>query len=295
MKNRLSIVIPTYKRKMALVGLLRSLKGKVEKDVEIIIVEQKENNRSVFENEAKKLDLKIKYFFLSLPSMTGARNFGIKKAKGDIILFLDDDCIVETSLVGPLKEFDDSKVVAVGGRAYVKGEKVVENNSGRISFWGNFTNNFNSPNRQEIDSVIGCFMYWRKSVFSKIGLFDTKFTGNALREESDLSLRAKDAGYKIIYSPLANVLHVRADSGGARKTEGRIKWYFDFFSNETYFFLKHRPIWAVAIILLGKWEWALRCMFGFGREVSLRSFATPFIGILDGYKKYGRWKNENRS
>ena len=65
-----------------------------------------------------------------------------------------------------------------------------------------------------------------------------------------------------------------------------MQWYFDFFSNETYFFLKHRPKVLLPIFWLTKIEWAIRCMFGFGREVSMRSVLTPFAGMADGVRKY---------
>ena len=97
----------------------------------------------------------------------------------------------------------------------------------------------------------------------------------------------KSAGNKIIYEPTAVVEHHRAATGGARKSEGRLQWYFDFFSNETYFYLKHRPHILLPIFWLTKIEWAGRCMFGFGREVSVRSLSTPFAGMVDGVRKYG--------
>lgn len=294
MKNNFSIIIPTYKRKEYVINLLQSLKGNVPNNSEIIIVEQKENNKKLFQEVVEKIGLTFQYIFMPYPSMTVARNKGIEKAKADIVLFLDDDCLVQSSLREAVNEFKDPFIGAVVGKAYVEGEKINYGNVGKVTWWGNFTNGFTSDKRQEVDSVIGCHMYWRKSVFEKVGLFDTQFSGNALREESDMSFRAREAGYKIIYNPSVSVLHVRADSGGARKTEGRIQWYFDFFSNEAYFFLKHWPFWSVLLIMLTRWEWALRCMFGFGREVSIRSIITPFTGMFDGYKKYRRWKHENR-
>ena len=115
---------------------------------------------------------------------------------------------------------------------------------------------------------------------------DEQFTGNAIRLESDLSLRAKKLGYKILFEPTAVVIHHRAPTGGARKSEGRLQWYLDYFSNETYFYLKHRPKILVIVFWITKLNWVIRCMFGIGREVSFRSFYTPFAGMIDGVRKY---------
>jgi hypothetical protein len=40
------------------------------------------------------------------------------------------------------------------------------------------------------------------------------------------------------------------------------------------------------IFWMTKVEWAMRCMFGFGRDVSMRSISTPFAGMVDGVRKY---------
>ena len=65
---------------------------------------------------------------------------------------------------------------------------------------------------------------------------------------------------------------------------------FGFFQSETYFFLKHWPKVLVPFIILTRFNWAIRCMFGFGREVSFRSMMTPFLGVLEGVRTYRRFK-----
>ncbi len=296
MNIKFSIIIPTYKREKHLMNLLDSLEGRIGKETEVIVVEQVENHEKELRTKAKELRLQFIYIFLDKPSTPHAKNVGVAHAKGEYITFFDDDVLVKTSPALYSNCFKDKKVAAVNGRSVAIGqeEEPRKKDTGRITFFGTFTDGYSSKIPQEIETLIGCNMCWRKDVFQKIGGFDEQFTGNALREEADLSLRARQKRYKILFDPHVEVLHVRAESGGTRKTEGRIQWYFDFFSNEAYFFLKYKPMWVVAVILLTRWEWILRCMFGFGREVSLRSFVTPFAGVFDGYKKYRRWKHENR-
>jgi GT2 family glycosyltransferase len=289
MSIRVSIIVPTLRRKSYLIRLLESLAPQMQKDYEIIVVEQVERNEKEIKDFAKKKKLSLVYTFLPEASMTHARNAGVALAKGDYVLFLDDDVTARAGLVeNHVKNFSDDRVAATCGRCITEGQEVEADrqNTGRISWIGISSDGFSSDIRQEIDTVIGCNMCWRKDVYVSLGGADEKFTGNALREDTDLSLRAKHMGYKIVFEPKAIIDHKRAESGGARKTEGRIAWYFHFFSNETYFFLKHRPFVLLPIYLFMKTEWAIRCMFGIGREVSIRSMITPMSGILDGVRKY---------
>jgi len=270
----------------------------MEEDWEVILVEQGISHKKSIERIAWDSGLDIHYHFLKHPSMTHARNVGVVHAKGEYVLFLDDDVVARPNLIKHhIKNFKDSNVVATCGRVITKGQDIEAHrrDTARITLFGTFTDGYSSAIKQEVDTVAGCNMCWRSDVLVRIGGFDENFTGNALREESDVSLRAKKAGYRIIFEPKAVVDHIREESGGARKTEGRMQWYFDFFSNETYFFLKHRPHYFLPVMLLLRWEWMLRCMFGFGREVSLRSFVTPFKGIYNGIEKYRRFTYDHRN
>jgi GT2 family glycosyltransferase len=283
----ISIVVPTYKRKKSLERLMRSLA--VLKGFELIIVEQKENNGAFFKKIAAKLHIRFKYIFLPEPSTPRAMNSGVALAKGKYILFLDDDVVAHKGLLDAhIQSLSGDTVAATVGRSLTRGQKIeaYRTGTGRVTWLGEFKDGFSSTIRQEVDTVIGCNTCWKKDVYKKIGGMDEQFTGNALRLESDLSLRAKKEKYIIIFEPSAVVDHLRAESGGARKTEGRLLWYKDLFSNEVYFFLKHRPVYLLPVFLLTRISWALRCMFGFGREVSVNSFMTPFVGIYNGISKY---------
>lgn len=289
MKSLVSIVIPTFKREESLGRLLQSLAKNIDKRTEILVVEQEENHSEAYRKLAKKLGLSLRYFFQKQRSTARAMNEGVVQAKGEYILFLDDDVTVTREFIAHhLKNFTNLRVAATVGRVLTDEQEVEPlcTDTGRVNWLGSFRDGFSSTIRQEVDTVIGCNTMWRKDVYTLLDGIDEQFTGNALRLESDLSLRAKKAGYILLFEPKAQVFHHRTPSGGARKTEGRMQWYRDFFSNETYFFLKHRPTFLLPIFLLTKTEWAIRCMFGFGREVSMQSIATPFVGIMEGIQKY---------
>jgi GT2 family glycosyltransferase len=277
-----SIIIPTYKRSNVLAKLLSSLECEKNNVLEIVVVSQGGE-------KLVKIGENVIVIHLSKPSTPHAMNVGAKRARGEFLLFLDDDVIVRKGLIANhIKNFADPTVAATVGRVITDGQKIEPHrkDTGRINVLGKSSDGFSSTIKQKVDTVIGCNTCWRKSVYLKLGGMDEQFTGNAIRLESDLSLQAKKLGYNIIFEPKAVVEHHRALTGGARKSEGRLRWYFDFFSNETYFFLKHRAHVLLPIFWLTKIEWAFRCMFGFGREVSPRSMKTPITGIIDGIRKY---------
>lgn len=297
MQNSISIVIPTYHRKKSLLALLTNLAKTVKFKGDVLVIEQCDNNEKEIQIFAKKLGLRFTYIYLDKASMAHATNVGVEHAKSDLVLLLDDDVLGSADFVEHhANNFSDTRIAATVGRCITEGQMIQPGftRTGRINWFGTVTDGFSSTIRQEVDTVIGCNMCWRRGVYLELGGMDEKFTGNALRLDSDLSLRAKKIGYKIVFDPHAEIQHMRDPAGGARKTEGRIRWYFDFFGNETYFFLKHFSPLLLPLFLLTKWQWAIRCMFGFGREVSMRSLATPMSGIISGLQKYYNKEYDNR-
>ena len=292
-----SVVVPTFNRGQALCQALKSLLKQDYKNYEILVVDQSTKKFAIKEKFLKKYKAKLRLFRLNPPSLTAARNLGVKKAKGKIILFCDDDIVAGEGLVSAHAiNYKDESVGAVTGRVITVGQKMEVDcrSAGQISPWGTVAGGFSSQIRQEVKNVFGCNLSWRRKVLKEAGGFDENFVGNALREETDMALRVSRLGWRIVFDPKAELSHLRAPTGGCRKSEGRLKWYHDFFHNETYFFLKHLNWFWWPIFWFTRWQYFLRSMFGFGREVSLRSLSTPWQGIVDGIKTYRRWQNENR-
>jgi GT2 family glycosyltransferase len=292
MNINISIIIPTLHRKNSLIRLLKSFSKNDLKNTEVIVIEQGDNNRQAFLSNARKLKILLRYEYTDIHNTARAKNIGASKAKGNYLVFFDDDVIVHKNIIRNLiKDFKDPTIGCIGGRVLTLGYKDELGNQfvGRISSLGFFSDGFSSDVRQDIDTPIGCNMAFPTKIFRKTGGFDEQYT-IAIREESDLSLKIKKLGYRVVFEPTAVVTHIREKTGGGRKSEGRLEWYFGFFSNETYFCLKHFNQFLLPIYLVTKTEWALRCMFGFGREVSFRSLVTPVKGILDGMRKYRYYK-----
>jgi hypothetical protein len=85
----ISVIIPTFNRNNYLIRIIKILntQSKLNKNFEIIIIDSKICN---FLNTIQFPN--FKYFRISCNSNAKKRNFGIKKAKYNNIIFLDDDC-----------------------------------------------------------------------------------------------------------------------------------------------------------------------------------------------------------
>lgn len=89
-KPLISVVIPTYNRKFALLKAIDSVLKQTYTKIEIIIVDNGSSDGT--EEIVKKIkDNRIKYFFMKNLGANPARNLGIKKSQGNYIAFLDDD------------------------------------------------------------------------------------------------------------------------------------------------------------------------------------------------------------
>lgn len=91
-KYKISVIIPTYNRSDKLLICLRHLNEQnfPREDFEIIVVNDGSTDNT--EAELKKLNYKNLSFFTQKNSGQGnARNLGIEKAKGEIVIFIGDD------------------------------------------------------------------------------------------------------------------------------------------------------------------------------------------------------------
>ena len=114
---KISIIVPCYNTKLYIEQCMRSLMQQTLKDIEIICIDGSSNDGSYeilkqFERE----DSRIKIFSKTNEGVSLSRNYGISKAKGKYLMFVDaDDCPYPT-LVEKLynKITSDNDLMAVG-------------------------------------------------------------------------------------------------------------------------------------------------------------------------------------
>lgn len=241
-KIKISVIIPTYNRNQVLVNTINSVLEQQFKSFELLIVDQSKKHNKKTQNFLENLNnKKVRYYKISPPSLPAARNFGLKKSLGDIVVYIDDDVILDP---GFIKAHYDSyikrKAVGVAGRIKEKNKPVSDTLLflRKTSFGAG---NFNYPKFAFAETAQGCNMSYKKSLLKKVGGFDTNFIGNAMREETDVSFKIRKMGKKILYNPKASLYHLFYKSGGCRE-KTTIHDNYIIYRNEIIFFLRHRPL-----------------------------------------------------
>lgn len=117
--ERLSVIIPTYNRIDSLRQTFSYIEESSTLPYELIVVDQSDPDFSeqieqLCEETSKVLN--VVYQHLQQPSLTAARNVGIKMSKGDILVFMDDDVDVRHDTFDNVIDlFGDEDIVLVGG------------------------------------------------------------------------------------------------------------------------------------------------------------------------------------
>ncbi len=180
-----SLIITTYNYAQFIERAIRSgLDQSLSKaDFEVIVV----NDASTDETEAileNYSDIVRVYNLKENLGLSGARNFGIRKARGQFIAFLDaDDYLHSESLrVQNLFLNENNAFDAVAIDYYLVNER------------GQHIEHISSSQKP-----IACGIMFRKDFLYNIGLYDENFKA---REEEDLRIRWEQAGYGIYHIPL---------------------------------------------------------------------------------------------
>ncbi|MDD4353937.1 MAG: glycosyltransferase family 2 protein [Candidatus Nanoarchaeia archaeon] len=112
MKNILiSIIIPTYNRKDKIERAINSVLKQTYKNWELIIVDDGSTDGTQESIKRYLKNKKIKYYYKKNGGVSSARNFGMKKATGKYIAFLDsDDEFLKNKLEVQLNEMIENNV-----------------------------------------------------------------------------------------------------------------------------------------------------------------------------------------
>lgn len=200
----ISIVIPSYKAEKYIARAIKSLlnqdyKGKYE----IIIVDSGKDKTAEIASE-----FPVRIFKQPPKGPGAARNYGVRKAKGDIIVFIDADCFVPRSWLRKLvKPFSDKNIAAVGGTyKNANKDKVVA----KFLQYEIEERHEKMKKFKQIDFVGTFNCAYRKDVFNKMGGFKEELIQ---AEDIDLSYRVS-AKHKVVFNSSAYIYHYHVGSLG---------------------------------------------------------------------------------
>lgn len=202
----ISIVIPTYNSERTIGKVLESLFKEIKnyrKKVEVIVVDDGSTDKTL--EIVEKYPVKI--FKQKHKGPAAARNLGWRKAKGEIVIFLDSDCKVSKGWLRKiLKPFEDKKVAGVGVKY-----KTWNKRNWVARFVGYEIGQRHEKMKKEVDYLASYSTAYRKEVLKKINGFDTSFK-MAAAEDNDLSYRIVSLGYKLIFLKNCFVFHRHPES-----------------------------------------------------------------------------------
>lgn len=281
----LSVIIPTIGRVKIVTQLVDSLLQQDNPSFEVILVtQQPEETRQLSEHWN---DEKVRVIQSPRIGTTSARNAGVAASTAFVVIFLDDDVVIEDQhfLSWHAAAYaEDAKIGGVGGKIVEEHQPPLgpEGQIASVSDSGVVYASTASDVPQDITAPRGGNMSFLRLVVDLVHGFDERFVGNAMREETDFSLRVVKAGYRIRFEPRAEVRHLAHPSGGSRRFDRR-QWYEDFFTNEVYFFKRHFSHRSFALFMMRKSRAILACMFFYGRGRP-SWFMTPWRGIVRGLR-----------
>ena len=213
-----SIIIPTLDRNESLERCLQSIRSQTFQDFEVILVTE----------EGK---------------LTELRNEGARRAKGDILVFIDDDVICDPGwLQSIVSTFRDGEIGGVSGPAtitrefrrnrdifslrpfkfiydkfFCEGRQHLPGHICKSGAWTTGACESSCDYEGEVHFLEACNMAFNSDLFYALGGFDISYNGVGDWSEPDLSFRVRRAGYKLWFSRDAKLEHQPSKSGAFKK------------------------------------------------------------------------------
>lgn len=214
----ISIIIPTRNRYDYINLLIEDLQKQTVSNFEIVVVDQSSDQRSI--NNCIQI-----YTDTIGPCIS--RNIGVTKAKGEILVFLDDDARINQDFIEELTlPIIEGRFDAVAGAVcdpegnYLlqKDQYLTQNN---LNFIKVLTSNPNShESRVTLSFPGGCSAVLAK-VFHKVGGFDNSFDPTGAGEDREMAIKLYKNGFSTWYNSKAKLLHEKNAVGGSRDIGSR--------------------------------------------------------------------------
>jgi len=237
----ITVILCTYNRAHSLSKALESAANLTLPSSiawEVLVVDNNSNDQTpkIIEQFCSRYPNRFRYLFEPRPGKSHALNSGIQAAHGNILAFMDDDVIVESSWLNNLTTvLDTGEFAGAGGR--ILPEKNFSPPSwlsfggpnGRYALAPLALFDLGDEAGQLNEPPFGTNMAFRKEMFEKHGGFRTDLgprPGSEIRnEDTEFGHRLLAAGEKLRYEPSAVVYHPVAENRIQKKYY--LNWWFD--------------------------------------------------------------------
>jgi GT2 family glycosyltransferase len=280
---QVSIIIPTFNRAPFLQSTVAQFQSQSFGDYEIWIIDQSDgedaaSNKRYF---AETSDPRINYMHLNEKGLSNARNEGLARARGKLVIFVDDDVILLSSdfIDAHLHIYDDPNIGCAVGRHVERTLRMnAKNTACRVSWTGRTIFNLFGTQRVHVGSCKGSNMSVRMEAIRQVGGFDRHIK---FLEESDFAARIRAAGWQLVFEPSAEVVHLSAPAGGVRE-KSRLQWEIVRFECTAYYVLRNRGLLGIPPFV------AVFFLIAISQSLRLRSLRTiPILcaAMFRGFSK----------
>ncbi len=227
-----SIVIPTRNRENDLRNCINSICKQSYKPLEVLVIDDGnmlETYIKKINNELTEKGIIFKYFKKDKPGQSESKNLGAKNSKGQVILFLDDDVILEDKYIENIlkiweEKWNDEKLAGVSGVSInSKKKSTLKKIFDRIFFlyssktwsilpWGFQTWDFHINKDEKSDWMPAGMCSFRKEIFENYNYKQFQSNRTSL-EDVELCWQIKDKGYYFIVTPSAKLFHNESPAG----------------------------------------------------------------------------------
>jgi glycosyltransferase involved in cell wall biosynthesis len=204
----ISVIIPSYNSEHTISNCLDSLQGQsYAGEFEIIVVDSSYDRTPEIVASGYPA---IKLVRLNKRTDPGtARNIGIGEARGDLIAFIDADCVAAPDWFERIVGAHDSFYDVVGG--IVRNSPESNNLVGRAGYLAEFREFLPGVDKQEVSHIPTCNISYKRRIFREFGMFQGEYYP---QEDLIFNYNLSRQGKKILLDPAIQVWHRHRSSLG---------------------------------------------------------------------------------
>jgi GT2 family glycosyltransferase len=280
--ERVSVIIPTYRRRDHLQKVLGQLALQTRQPSEVIVVDASPATDRLDEKAISGYPRWLRYLVVpESGNISKQRNTGLQRSAGDIVLFLDDDVEFGPDLIAAyLDAFWETHAAGINGVVLLPNEK----RSTAPKFLKPLAIQYpGAPNYQAFDGIcetdVICTASFAaaRSALLKVGGFDEQIYGSL--DDVDLGIRMREAGFRVIHHNKPQVVHLMLRVNGSRSPELGLRWtlanlfYFQF----RHFWKRYRSVLLVRTL----WDYCRPSR----RWLTPGIVKSRYFAVLQGYRE----------
>lgn len=278
----ISIIIPNKDEKESLEACLKSIWEKTTyKNYEIIVVENNSTSDEIFQyyKEISQKGVRLLRWKKEF-NYSAINNFGAAHAKGEFLLFLNNDVTVITpDWLTELAGLCQRKEVGAAGVKLLYPDNTIQHAGCVIGIGGiaghmfvdmpaNRTGYLHKASLlQDMSAVTAACMIMKKQVFDQVGGFTEELA--VAFNDVDLCLKINKAGNLVVYDPYVQLYHMESKTRGAEDSKEKVRRFqteIEYMRCHWLDILKNGDPYYNKNLSLTKWNYSLKPLPGMGNK-----------------------------